>query len=117
MKLARVALDHRTPEHEAVNALKMIRSGQLDWCQMTALLIEHSGLAKAAVKPLSRHDRQADFRESRDNIRMPWGKHRGLRLDEIMADHPWYLPFILEKCDWVDGKLRERMELAVESFA
>jgi hypothetical protein len=45
-KLARVALDHRTPAGEALTALQLIRDQHLDWCEVIKSVVEGGGLQK-----------------------------------------------------------------------
>lgn len=44
--------------------------------------------------------------ETRSN-EMPFGKYRGKLLKEL---HPAYIRTLLQKCDWIDESLKERLE-------
>jgi uncharacterized protein (DUF3820 family) len=106
-KLCRVAFDHRTPEGEAVAALRAIRTGQLDWHEVMSAIVQSTGNAlPKTARPSSRF---------RDPL-MPFGKYRGELLSDIAENDRDYLLWVLAKCRNIGSTLRRQIQAAVDGL-
>lgn len=106
-KLARVALDYRTPEPEAQAALRFIRAQEADWVTVTTAIALTAGISASQTRPP----------DSFQDPVMPFGKYKGRKLSRIASSDPDYLCWVLEACTRIQPRLREQIRLAVDAFA
>ena len=100
LKLVRLCMDYRTPEPEALAALRALRNEQLDWHGIAV------SLAQTVVRrPEPRRLRSADI--------MPFGKYKGDTISMIAEDDPEYLEWVLRTCTRLSLRLRDQINQAL----
>jgi len=102
LKLMRLCLDYRTPEAEAVAALRAMRNEKRDWHEIAG------SLAPTLV-------RQAEPNRLRNSSIMPFGQYKGDTISMIAADDPEYLLWVLRTCTRMNVRLREQINQALNS--
>ena len=100
LKLVRLCLDYRTPEHEAVAALRALRNERLAWHDVALSLA-------VSIKPQEK-------RLPPTNV-MPFGKYKGHTITLIANDDPGYLRWVLENCRKISLPLRNQILQALAS--
>ena len=106
LKTLRLAADPRTPEGEATAAFCAFRRASLPWEELVALLgnqLPHPNRRTPPPPPPPRPPSPI----------MPFGKHRGMSVDDIARQHPDYLDWVLTNCKNIRPYLRAAIQRAL----
>ncbi|MHC1763108.1 MAG: hypothetical protein AB9869_02215 [Verrucomicrobiia bacterium] len=103
-KLFRLAMDPRTPEGEAIAALRCMRSqAHTDWLAVAkAVIAEHPITGSETI--------------TWDDLRMQFGQHKGCTLSWIAQHNYSYLHWLATEAR-IGAYLRQQIELVIRAYA
>ncbi len=123
IKLLRLALDIRTPEHEANTAFNRLRHAIVDWEAFKKALLDYTFLeyeSNRVHKITMTEERAAVERlEAQQRFTDPtfhFGKYKGTRISEVAQANIGYIYWVVETCDRIRPTFLEQCRLAIRIY-